>query len=206
MSNDTHLESLRHEDENQWDDHEIDWEQAQQGVALILEAIGENPERDGLADTWQRRVPAMFETLSEGTRPAEKPTLRTFETDSDSLVMKTGIPLYSLCEHHMLPYYGTAHIAYRPDQEVIGLSKLTRYVRWQSRRLTMQEELTDDIAQGLATEIDAEAVLVEVTATHLCEAMRGVETETETTTRAVVGEPTDRERSQFNEQIHRYEY
>ncbi len=181
----------------------IDHEKAQRGVKLVLEAIGEDPDRPGLTDTWQRRIPEMLATLSEGDRRSAKPTMRTFEATSQDLVVKTGIPVYSLCEHHMLPYHGTAHIAYRPDGDVVGLSKLIRYVRWQSRRLTMQEELTQDIAHGLADEIDAEAVLVEISATHLCEAMRGIETETTTTTRATVGEPTGDERHRFEDAIAR---
>src|SRR6056297_2127656 len=113
-----------------------DWEKAQQGVRLLLEAVGEDPDREGLQETWERRVPAAFETFTEGNRSDEKPSLTTLETDTDDLVIKTGIPVYSLCEHHLLPYSGTATVAYRPSGQVVGLSKLPRYVRWQSRRLT----------------------------------------------------------------------
>ncbi len=183
------------------DNTSMDKEKACQATRLLLEAVGEDPEDEALVETWQRRVPNMLKTLSEGNRSAAKPTLRTFDTNTDNLVIKTGIPLYSLCEHHLLPYHGTAHVAYRPNGEVIGLSKLPRYVRWQSRRFTMQEDLTRDIAQGLSGEIDTSAVLVEVTATHLCEAMRGVETATETTTRAVIGEPTETDRQRFDKAV-----
>jgi len=183
----------------------IDWQKAQRGARLLLEAVGEDPERSGLTETWQRRVPALLETLTEGMRDAEKPVMRTFDAAATNLVIKTGIPVYSLCEHHLLPYYGTVHIAYRPTGQVVGLSKLTRYVRWHSRRLTMQEDLTADIAQGLADELGADAVLVELRATHLCEAMRGVETESVTTTRSVVGEPTDAERARFRDTVARVE-
>jgi GTP cyclohydrolase I len=179
----------------------IDHEKARRGTRLLLEAIGESPDSGQLSETWRRRVPDMLETLTEGTREEDKPMLRTFDADSDELVVKTGIPLYSLCEHHLLPYHGVAHVAYRPDGAVVGLSKLPRYVRWQARRLTMQERLTRDIATGLAEEIGAESVLVEVTATHLCEAMRGVETATETTTRATAGEPGEQDRLQFQRAI-----
>lgn len=86
---------------------------------------------------------------------------------------------------------------------MVGLSKLVRYVRWRSRRLTTQEELTHDIATGLADELDADGVLVELTAAHMCEAMRGVETQTATTTREIVGEITDSDRQQFRESIRR---
>lgn len=175
----------------------IDREKARRATRLLLEAVGENPEDDALAETWQRRVPETIETLTEGTREGEKPTLRTFNADTDDLVVKTGIPIYSLCEHHLLPYHGVAHVAYRPSDEVVGLSKLPRYVRWQARRLTMQEELTSDIAE----EMDTSAVLVEISATHLCEAMRGVETATKTTTRATAGEPSKTDQRRFQTTI-----
>jgi GTP cyclohydrolase I len=181
----------------------IDWEQAQEGARLILDAMGEDPESELLQETWQRRVPAMLETLSAGNREAEKPTMRTFEADGEELVVKTGIAFQSLCEHHLLPYTGTAHVAYRPNGEVVGLSKLVRYVRWQSRKPSIQEGLTRDIANGLAEELGAEAVTVELSATHLCEVMRGVEAETVTTTRATVGDLTDVERERFENTITR---
>jgi len=187
------------------DDDGIDWEKAQEGTRLLLEAIGEDPGADGLEATWQRRVPDVFETFSEANRESAKPTMRTFDADQEGLVVKTGIPVYSLCEHHLLPYHGTAHVAYRPDERVVGLSKLVRYVRWQARKPSMQERLTSDVADGLAAELDAAAVLVEIEATHMCEAMRGVETATTTTTRSVVGTPTAAERDRFTDAIANHE-
>jgi GTP cyclohydrolase I len=175
----------------------FDHEKAQRGVKLLLEAVGRDPDSDPLAETWVRRVPETLETLTEGSRQDAKPELRTFEYSHDELVVKTGIPLYSLCEHHLLPYHGTAHVAYRPNGHVVGLSKLVRYVRWQSRRLTIQETLTQDIAGGLAEEINSPAVLVAINATHLCEAMRGVEIGTESSTLAIAGAPSDQERRRF---------
>ena len=183
----------------------IDHEKAQRATRMLLEALGEDPERDGLEDTWQRRVPDAFSTLTEGGRASAKPTMRTFDAESDGLVIKTGIPFHSLCEHHLLPFHGSVNIAYRPDDEVVGLSKLTRYVRWQSRQLTMQERLTNDITTGLAEELGADAVLVEMNATHLCESMRGIETESTTTTRSTVGELTSEEREQFRTAVTRSE-
>ena len=182
---------------------EIDWQKAQEGTRLILEAVGVDPDRHGLRDTWERRVPQTFETLTEGSRENAKPSLRTFAAEDPSPVIKTGIPLYSLCEHHLLPYHGVAHVAYIPDEEVVGLSKLPRSVRWQSRRLTMQESLTSDIATGLHEELDATGVVVEITATHLCEAMRGVERSTDTTMRTVAGEVSDTVVQQFERAIDR---
>ena len=184
---------------------EIDQEKAQRGVRLLLEAVGKDPDSDALAETWQRRVPDAFATLTEGQRETAKPTMRTFDAETTDLVVKTGIPVYSLCEHHLLPFFGTVHLAYRPTGEVVGLSKLTRYVRWQSRQLTMQEQLTNDIASGLQEELDAGTVLVEMNATHLCEAMRGIETESTTTTRATVGEPNGAERERFQAAVNRTE-
>lgn len=183
----------------------IDWEKAQRASRLLLEALGEDPDREGLDETWKRRIPSSLETLTQGQRDGDKPELRTFGAETNDLVIKTGIPVYSLCEHHMLPYHGIAHVAYRPQGAIIGLSKLPRYVRWQSRRLTVQEGLTRDIAEGLSQEIEADAVQVEMTATHLCEAMRGVETATETTTQATVGELTENEQQRFRSAINSHE-
>ncbi|WP_142860630.1 GTP cyclohydrolase I [Salinigranum halophilum] len=183
------------------DGTEIDWQKAQEGTKLLLEAVGADPEREELHDTWARRVPQTFETLTEGTRTAAKPTLRTFPVEESNPVVKTGIPLYSLCEHHLLPYHGVAHVAYVPDGEVVGLSKLPRYVRWQSRQLTMQESLTRDIATGLYDELGAVGVVVEISATHLCEAMRGVERSTTTTTRSVSGDVSETVVQQFERAI-----
>ena len=182
----------------------FDEEKARRGARLLLEAAGRDPDSAGLSDTWSRRVPEMFETLTEGSRPESGPVMRTFDAETDGLIVKTGIPLHSMCEHHMLPFQGVAHVAYRPGEEMVGLSKLIRYVRWQSRQLTTQETLTRDIAVGLSDELDAHGVVVEVTATHMCEVMRGIETETETTTREHVGTISEADRTQFRESIRRH--
>ncbi|WP_114579044.1 GTP cyclohydrolase I [Saliphagus sp. LR7] len=183
----------------------INREKAQRATRLLLEALGEDPDRPGLADTWERRVPDAFATLTDGIRENEKPTMRTFDAEADGLVVKTDIPFYSLCEHHLLPFHGTVHVAYRPRDKVVGLSKVARYVRWQSRQLTMQERLTNDIASGLAEELNVPLVLVEMDATHLCEAMRGIETKSTTITQTTVGEPTAIERAQFRTAVARAE-
>nr|WP_211216874.1 GTP cyclohydrolase I [Halorubrum ezzemoulense] len=125
---------------------DTDYEKAQRGVRLLLNAVGEDPDSNALSETWQRRVPDGFATLTEGQREATKPTMRAFDAATTDLVVKTAIPVYSLCEHHLLPFFGTVHLAYHPTDEVVGPSKLTRYVRWQSRKLTRQEQLTNDIA------------------------------------------------------------
>lgn len=186
-------------------DRAIDWAKAQRGTKLLLEAIGADPDSDRLTETWQRRVPSAFETLSQGRRSEARPAMRTFPATDAGLVAKTGIPLYSLCEHHLLPYHGVAHVGYEPDGEVVGLSKLPRYVRWHARRLTMQESLTHDIASGIRDEIEATGVIVEITATHLCEAMRGIERTTETTTRSITGDLSTESVRQFERAIDRRE-
>lgn len=145
----------------------------------------------------------MLETLTAGRHEKEKPTMRTFPAQSDGLIIKTGVPVYSLCEHHMLPFHGRAHVAYLPTDQMVGLSKLVRYVRWQSRRLTTQEELTRNIADGLVSELDASGVAVEITAMHMCEAMRGVETATATTTSEYLGDVPDECCEQFRETVRR---
>lgn len=179
----------------------VDHEKARRGTRLLLESMGYDPTREDLIETWQRRVPSILSSLTEGSRDKEKPSMKTFEAETDELVVKTGIPAFSLCKHHLLPYHGTVHLAYRPNGSVVGLSKLTRYVRWQSRQLTMQEQLTEDLANGIAEELGAEVVIVEMSMNHLCEAMRGVETETSTLTHATVGTPSERERDRFQKAI-----
>ncbi|MBP2251745.1 GTP cyclohydrolase I [Halarchaeum solikamskense] len=194
----THDESDETDDEH---DGPVDRDQLAHATRLLLDAIGEDPSRDGLVETWERRVPAAYEELTRGYREDERPTMRTFDADTDDLVVKTGIPVYSLCEHHLLPFHGVAHVAYRPDGEVVGLSKLARYVKWASRKLTVQERLTRDIAEGLDEAVAADAVAVELSTTHLCEAMRGVEAHTTTTSRATVGDLSADERDRFRDAI-----
>jgi len=172
---------------------DIDKNKIREGVRLILEGIGEDPSRQSLVETWERRVPDMYTTLTEGYREKNKPSMKMFDSENDNIIVKTDIPIYSLCEHHLLPYYGNIDIAYKPKNNVVGLSKLLRYIRWRSRRLTIQEELTSDIAEGLREEIEAEYVLVMLEATHFCEVMRGVERETQTRTIASAGELPDEE-------------
>lgn len=179
----------------------IDMEKARRGARLLFEAVGEDPTDDRIQESWQRRILGALTELTRGYRSECKPELRTFQANSDDLVVKTGIPVYSLCEHHLLPFYGTVHVAYRPEGAVVGLSKLSRYVQWQSRQFTIQERLTDDIASGLATKIGTETVMTRMEAVHLYVAMRGIEVESATHTAATVGTPTDDERDTFQEAI-----
>lgn len=140
----------------------------------------------------------MLVTLTKMRRAETKPVMWTLDAETDRLVIKTDSPPYSMCMHHLLPCHGGAHVAYRPGETMAGLSKLVRYVRWQSRCLTTQEALTHDIATGLADELDARGVLVEVTATRLSAQMCGVETTTDTTTSECIGTATDVDREKFH--------
>lgn len=98
-----------------------------EATRLLLEALGGTPDREGLANTWQCRVPAVFATLTDQNREAAKPTMRTFDADSEDLVIKTRFPFYSRCEHPLIHFHSTVHIAYRPGNEIVRLSKLARY-------------------------------------------------------------------------------
>ncbi|KUO93344.1 MAG: GTP cyclohydrolase I [Thermocladium sp. ECH_B] len=135
----------------------------------ILEAIGENPEREGLRDT-PRRVADMYEELLEGY---ESEVDYTWFTESTDLVVIAGIRFYSLCEHHVLPFMGLAHVAYIPRGKVIGLSKIPRIVQKYARRLQNQERMTHQIAQEIMETTGSPDVMVITEAYHLCVIMRG---------------------------------
>lgn len=147
----------------------------------LLSEAGENPARSGLEETWKRRAPEMWQTLTEGYSDDAKPRMTTFAADHEEMVAKTGIPFYSSCEHHLLPFFGEVHVAYVPDGKIVGLSKLIWYTRWKARRLNTQEKFTEDLVKGLAEELESEGVVVVTEAEHLCEAMRGIETPNTTT-------------------------
>ena len=145
-------------------------------VAEILDAIGEDPGRDGLLDT-PDRVAAMYEELFSGLSddPARHLTV-TFAADHDEMVMVRDIPFASLCEHHLVPFIGRVHVAYIPgtDGRITGLSKLARLVDGFARRLQVQERMTTQIAETIERVLAPQGVLVVVEAEHLCMSMRGV--------------------------------
>lgn len=159
----------------------MDKERVRQAARQMIKALGENPDRENLEETWSRRVPDLWGELTEGYREEEKPEMRSFPAEHRELVAKQDIPFHSICEHHLLPFSGVAHIAYVPNGEIVGLSKLIRYTRWRGRKLQSQEQLTREIAEGLMDEIDARGVMVVTEAEHMCEAMRGIETPDTTT-------------------------
>jgi len=154
----------------------VDRGRIERAVREILEAIGEDPDRDGLVRT-PVRVAAMYEEIFSGLHedPAQHLTV-TFEADHDEMVMVRDIPLFSLCEHHLVPFAGRAHVAYIPgeDGRITGLSKIARLVDGFSHRPQVQERLTTQVADALMQQLQPRGVLVMVEAEHLCMSMRGV--------------------------------
>ncbi len=141
----------------------------------LLIAIGEDPEREGLRETPARMGRAWKEVISGmHTDPAE-PLEKQFQVDDDEMVMVRGIPFYSLCEHHLLPFFGVAHVAYIPrDGRITGLSKLARVVEGYSHRLQVQERLTAQVADALMEKLDPRGAAVVIEGEHLCMSMRGI--------------------------------
>jgi GTP cyclohydrolase IA len=154
----------------------VDQSRIEQAVREILLAIGEDPERDGLLRTPQR-VAAMYAEIFSGLHdePSRHLTVK-FEADHDEMVMVRDIPLFSLCEHHLVPFAGRAHVAYIPgdDGRLTGLSKLARLVEGYARRPQLQERLTTQVADALVDVLEPTGVLVMIEAEHLCMSMRGV--------------------------------
>jgi GTP cyclohydrolase I len=168
----------------------VDLARVEKAVAEILEAIGEDPSRDGLAAT-PARVASMYAELFSGLEddPGRHVTV-TFAADHDEMVMVRDIPFASLCEHHLVPFIGRAHVAYIPnsDGRITGISKLARLVEGYARRLQVQERMTTEIADAIESALDPRGVLVVVEAEHLCMSMRGVKKPgTQTVTSAVRG-------------------
>ncbi|HCI85240.1 MAG TPA: GTP cyclohydrolase I FolE [Dehalococcoidia bacterium] len=145
------------------------------GISSILNAIGEGVDAQGTADT-PKRVANMYDELLAGysTDPIELLNGAMFDVEYDEMVVVKDIDFYSLCEHHLLPFYGKAHVGYLPNQKVIGLSKIPRLVEMFARRLQVQERMTQEIATTLDELIEPAGVGVVVEAQHLCATMRGV--------------------------------
>ena len=149
-------------------------EKIKQGVRLLLEGIGEDPGRDGLRET-PDRVARMFEEIFGGMSVDPSETVTMLESEHhDEIVLVRNIPFYSMCEHHLLPFIGVAHVAYLPDKGLMGISKLARIVDVHSRRLQIQERLTTDVAETIMTAVEPRGALVVIEAAHLCMTMRGV--------------------------------
>lgn len=153
----------------------------------IIEAIGEDVTREGLVDTPKRAAKA-FEFLNNGYNKTLEEILNgaIFEADTEDMVIIKDIELYSLCEHHLLPFVGKCHIAYLPQGKVLGLSKLARIVDMYARRLQIQEKLTKQIADAVDTAVGAKGVAVVIEAKHMCMMMRGVEKQNSVMTTSVM--------------------
>jgi GTP cyclohydrolase I len=154
----------------------------------LLKKIGEDPTREGLAET-PRRVAAAWEKLSEGYKMDPKEVVTTFSAENyDEMIVVKNIEFYSLCEHHLLPFFGRVTVGYIPGKKIIGLSKIPRLVEIYSRRLQNQERMTRQIADSLQDLLKPKGVGVIVSGTHLCTRMRGVEKENaEMVTSALTG-------------------
>ena len=152
----------------------MDKEKIEQAVRLFLEGIGEDPNREGLLGTPDRVARMCSEIYGGLGQDAGQYLHTTFEAKNNELILEKDIDLYSVCEHHLLPFYGKAHIAYIPDGKVVGLSKLARTVEVFARRLQLQEQLTGQIADALMEYMQPKGALVMIEAEHMCMTMRGI--------------------------------
>ena len=145
-------------------------------IRLILKALGEDPDREGLQRTPYRVVQALtFLTQGYQLDPAKVINDALFTEDYEEMIVQKDIDFYSLCEHHLLPFFGKAHVAYIPHHKIVGISKLARLVDVYARRLQVQERLTNQIANTIMEKLDPLGVAVVIEAEHLCMRMRGVE-------------------------------
>lgn len=174
-------------------------------VRKLLKRLGEDPEREGLIDT-PKRVSKALHFLTSGYNLTVEEVVRDalFEEHCEEMVIVKDVEFYSLCEHHMLPFFGRAHVGYLPQNRVIGLSKIARVVDVFARRLQVQERLTTQIASGLLDVLNAHGVAVVLEASHFCMVMRGVQKQnSKTVTSSMLGAFRDdsRSRSEFMELI-----
>ena len=152
----------------------VDAGRIEEAVKQILSAVGEDVEREGLRGT-PARVAAMYSELLAGMRQQPEEHLKSvFNENYDEIVLLRDIPFYSICEHHLMPFIGTAHVAYLPSGMVLGISKLARIVDCFARRLQVQERLTDQIADFLMDQLKPQGVTVVIEASHSCMTIRGV--------------------------------
>ncbi|TQV97054.1 hypothetical protein V2A60_000300 [Cordyceps javanica] len=158
-------------------------EKISEAVKLILVELGEDPSRDGLQKTPDRAAKAIM-TLTSGNylNPVAILQEAIFPREGRGLILVKDIAVYSLCEHHLLPFFGRVHVAYIPEESIVGLSKIPRVVKAFAQRLQIQERLTTQVARCIDEALRPRGVAVVIEATHLCMAMRGVEKETASTT------------------------
>ena len=152
----------------------IDEGKIKEAARLMLLGIGEDPDREGLRET-PERIARMYSEIFAGMEEDGKRELsKVFSVDSSEIVLERDITFYSMCEHHMLPFYGKVHVAYIPDGKVVGLSKLARTVEIYAKRLQLQERMTGQIADAVMEHLAPRGVMVMVEAEHMCMTMRGI--------------------------------
>lgn len=152
----------------------VNHEKVKEAVKMLLEGIGEDPGREGLVET-PDRIARMYEEICGGmNESAEEHLSKVFTVEHNEMVLEKDIVFYSLCEHHMMPFYGKAHVAYIPNGKVVGLSKLARTVEVYAKRLQIQEQMTGQIADAIMKYLAPQGVMVMVEAEHMCMTMRGV--------------------------------
>ena len=184
----------------------MDHEKIKEGVRLILDGIGEDITREGLLET-PDRIARMYEELAAGyTDDAAVHLHKRFKVDNNDMVIEKDIPFYSFCEHHMLPFYGTAAVAYIPNGEVVGLSKIARTLEVYAKRFQIQERLTAQIADVFMEELKPQGVMVLIEAEHMCMTMRGIKkpgTKTVTVVTRGVFDDNDRLQNNFYRMLER---
>jgi GTP cyclohydrolase I len=152
----------------------MDIEKIKKGVRLILEGMGEDMERAGIKDT-PERVAKMYEEIFSGLKTPKEEILKAIEGEShDEMILLKDIPFYSVCEHHLLPFIGRAHIAYIPSGKIVGLSELAKALEYFAKRPQVQERLTTQLADMIMSKLNPRGTMVIIDAEHLCMSMRGI--------------------------------
>lgn len=152
----------------------VNHEKVEAAIKLLLEGIGEDTEREGLKET-PERIARMYEEICGGMdEDAGEHLSKVFSVENNEMVLEKDITFYSLCEHHLMPFYGKAHVAYIPNGKVVGLSKLARTVEVYAKRLQIQEQMTGQIADSIMEHLAPRGVMVMLEAEHMCMTMRGV--------------------------------
>lgn len=152
----------------------VDIKKAEEAIKLLIEAIGEDPQREGLVDTPTRVANMYNEVLSGYEDNSKKHLSKVFKSKDTDVIIEKDICFFSMCEHHLMPFFGKVHIAYIPNGKVVGISKLGRLVDVYARRLQLQEQMTTQIIDSLMEELNPKGAMVVVEAEHTCMTMRGV--------------------------------
>ena len=176
----------------------MDKNRIEKAIKELIEAIGEDPNREGLQDT-PSRVARMYEEILSGYEDDAKVHLsKTFTVKTSDIVIEKDIQFSSMCEHHLMPFFGKIHIAYIPNEKVVGLSKLARCVETYARRLQLQEQLTNQVCEALYKNLNAKGVMVVCEAEHTCMTCRGVrKMGSKTITYSVLGDIDDKKKAEI---------